>query len=223
MSAQIFTSWDDGHPLDFKLAKILAEYKIPGIFFICLNNQVTESLTKSQIQQLSQKFEIGAHTLTHPDLSKISPKRAKEEILGSKKKLEDIIGKEVTKFCYPDGKFNSEIIKLVKNAGFIYARTASWFHTEVSKNPLVTNPTIHFYPHPRIINLAHLLKEKNWGALTFYFKNGLPSSLLTLPKIFLEKTQKEGGIFHLWGHSWEIEELNLWWELERVLRFLRKA
>jgi hypothetical protein len=34
----------------------------------------------------------------------------------------------------------------------------------------------------------------------------------------LERTAQLGGTFHLWGHSWEIEQENLWGVLERFLR-----
>ena len=29
-----------------------------------------------------------------------------------------------------------------------------------------------------------------------------------------------GGVFHLWGHSWEIEQFGLWKELETLLKML---
>ena len=30
--AYITTSWDDGHPLDFRVAELLAKYGLPGTF-----------------------------------------------------------------------------------------------------------------------------------------------------------------------------------------------
>src|SRR4051794_23387698 len=44
----------------------------------------------AQIKEwLAAGHEIGAHTLTHPYLTRISPEQAREEISASKKKLED--------------------------------------------------------------------------------------------------------------------------------------
>jgi hypothetical protein len=34
-------------------------------------------------------------------------------------------------------------------------------------------------------------------------------------------TINNGGTFHLWGHSWEIERLGLWGKFEEILRLLR--
>ncbi len=48
-------------------------------------------------------FEIGSHTLTHPDLSAISRERATREIVASKSVLEDRLGQPVVTFAYPYG------------------------------------------------------------------------------------------------------------------------
>lgn len=61
---------------------------------------------------------IGAHTCTHPRLSKISRARAREEILSSKKKLEDRFDVSVDHFAYPFGDYDEEVVALVREAGF---------------------------------------------------------------------------------------------------------
>lgn len=61
---------------------------------------------------------IGAHTLTHPKLTKITEAEARREIRDSRKKLEDIFGVEVTHFCYPYGDHNERIVALVAEAGY---------------------------------------------------------------------------------------------------------
>lgn len=43
---------------------------------------------------------IGAHTCTHPRLSRIPRDRAKEEIVSSRKKLEDMFGTAIEHFAY---------------------------------------------------------------------------------------------------------------------------
>jgi hypothetical protein len=35
-----------------------------------------------------------------------------------------------------------------------------------------------------------------------------------------ERTCQQGGLFHLWGHSWELERTNGWQKLERVLAYI---
>ncbi|MFV0481232.1 MAG: polysaccharide deacetylase family protein [Campylobacteraceae bacterium] len=73
------------------------------------------------LMQYSRLVEFGAHTLTHKNLNIISSKEAKIEIENSKKSVENLCNKECKTFAYPYGKYNNEIIDLVKNAGFTSA------------------------------------------------------------------------------------------------------
>ena len=66
---------------------------------------------------------IGAHTCTHPRLSKISRQQAREEIAAGKKKLEDRFGLPVEHFAYPFGDYDEGVVDLVREAGFKTACT----------------------------------------------------------------------------------------------------
>jgi len=35
-----------------------------------------------------------------------------------------------------------------------------------------------------------------------------------------DRVMATGGVYHLWGHSWEIEERGEWERLERVLSYI---
>jgi hypothetical protein len=37
-----------------------------------------------------------------------------------------------------------------------------------------------------------------------------------------DRALKEGGVFHLWGHSWEIEKYGLWEKLERFFAHVKE-
>jgi peptidoglycan/xylan/chitin deacetylase (PgdA/CDA1 family) len=67
--------------------------------------------------------EIGAHTLTHPRLTRITREQAREEIFSSKKKLEDTFGCPIHHFCYPYGDHDAAIMDLVAEAGYRSACT----------------------------------------------------------------------------------------------------
>lgn len=66
---------------------------------------------------------IGAHTCTHPRLSRIPRAQAKEEIRASKKKLEDRFGQPIEHFAYPFGDYDEEVVEMVREAGFRTACT----------------------------------------------------------------------------------------------------
>ena len=67
------------------------------------------------------RFE--AHTVTHPNLLAVGEQRAREEIAGSKRELEERLGREVPVFCYPAGLFGAREVELVAEAGFRAACT----------------------------------------------------------------------------------------------------
>lgn len=79
-------------------------------------------LNWDEIREMNEQgITIGSHTHTHCDLTQISPKRVIEEIRKSKKIIEEKIKMPVHFFCYPRGKFNNKIKKMVKDAGYLGA------------------------------------------------------------------------------------------------------
>jgi peptidoglycan/xylan/chitin deacetylase (PgdA/CDA1 family) len=69
-------------------------------------------------------IEIGAHTVNHPSLASLSIDSQRKEILGSKVRLEEILGGSVKSFSYPFGKqydYDPETVALVQEAGFSVA------------------------------------------------------------------------------------------------------
>jgi len=79
-------------------------------------------MTKDELLQLqSAGMTIGAHTLTHPMLSRQEPEGAYGEILQSRAVLESALGTEVWAFAYPFGDPQSikpEISHLAEKAGY---------------------------------------------------------------------------------------------------------
>ena len=86
-------------------------------------------LSWDEIKEMSRnQVYFGAHTVSHPILSKISLESAKSEILESKRKIEGEVGREVVTFCYPDGRLddvNDDIEEILESSGFKCAVTTS--------------------------------------------------------------------------------------------------
>ena len=214
MKRKILVSIDDGHPLDTTMAGLLLKHRIPAVFYIAPE---WSDLGKRQILKISGLggcdfckrvkglFEIGAHTMTHPhDMKKLSDEEAMNEIAGSKKALEKMMGfkKKVTKFCYPKGKFNERTKELVKKAGFKEARTVRALNIEFPDDPYETDPTIHIHPDKR---------EYKDGKTWVHYGYSL-----------FDQVVKEGGRFELWGHSEEVERYNMWEFLDDFLGYMDK-
>src|SRR4051812_19728616 len=76
-------------------------------------------MNQEQIREwLAAGHEIGSHTMTHPNLRHLSASDAREEIIGSKKSLEDRFGIAIRHFCYPFGSWNESVRDLVIEGGY---------------------------------------------------------------------------------------------------------
>lgn len=62
--------------------------------------------------------DFGAHSVSHPILTNLPMGQAKWEISQSRKDIGQKLGKEVTAFSYPNGDFNAEIVRFIKESGF---------------------------------------------------------------------------------------------------------
>ena len=79
-----------------------------------------------QIRRLHDAgMEIGGHTVNHPILRVLEEAEARAEIVGGKRRLEEITGAPVTLFAYPNGKpgqdYGLRDVALVRQAGFAAA------------------------------------------------------------------------------------------------------
>jgi peptidoglycan/xylan/chitin deacetylase (PgdA/CDA1 family) len=76
-------------------------------------------LTWSQLREIAKTgIEIGAHTMSHPPLDSVRPKRACIEIVQSRRSLEDGLGSAVESFAYPYGYLCGAVRDLVVAAGY---------------------------------------------------------------------------------------------------------
>lgn len=68
-------------------------------------------------------MDIGSHTRTHANLTKLPLEEAREQIVASKQELEQALDCEVRHFCYPYGWFASEHRDMTQQAGYATATT----------------------------------------------------------------------------------------------------
>lgn len=68
-------------------------------------------------------MEIGAHSVSHPDLTTLSQADAAAQIGQSGATIAAEIGAPVRSFCYPGGRFNDLVAALARDAGYTSATT----------------------------------------------------------------------------------------------------
>jgi|SRR5581483_1095112 len=225
--AKVFvtTSWDDDHGSDLQLAEMLSAYGIRGTFYVPTGKLGTGScLSTGDIRNLAVGgFEIGAHTVSHAILPSLNHEELVREVGECKKVLQQILSAEVSMFCYPKGRFNSDVVNAVKNAGYRGARGARMLSLGDTSEPFKIPVTVQAFPHSRTNYVRNLLRR---GALRSLLRSS-PELVhfrdwVHLGKIMFDRVLRHGGIWHLYGHSWEIQRRNLWPQLKDMLQYVSR-
>lgn len=85
----------------------------------------------------AQGWEVGAHTQTHPHLTRLSPEDARQEIRQCRDDLQELTGAEVVSFCYPYGDFNEQVVQMVRAGGYRVACTVHKGLISLQDDPLL--------------------------------------------------------------------------------------
>lgn len=215
----VTTSWDDGHHLDSRLAGLLADHDLPATFYVATRNveiPKRNRLSAAALREIARHFEIGGHTLNHLPLTTLSEHEAEQEIRNGKDELEGMLGRSLTSFCYPLGRYRATHVRLVEKAGFTVARTVKRARLDPG-HPLEMATTANAYRHlvdgPQAVRLARFRP----GRTMRYFQDWDELAMR-----WFDSCLRGGGVFHLWGHSWEVDQRGDWDRLTRVLAYIAR-
>jgi hypothetical protein len=218
----ITTSWDDGHPLDLHVAELLSKYGLRGTFYIPMIAE-NETMPAAQIRELSLAFEIGAHTLHHAVLTEATEQKAWQEISGSKSWLENNTGLSCLMFCPPKGKYTNRHLEMARKAGYLGVRNVELLSLDFPRKNagiMLLPTTIQSYPHSSITFAKNAIKRMALKNLLRLMTRCRSTDWPALARSLLRESLRYGGVFHLWGHSWELQETGQWQRLDEALRYM---
>jgi peptidoglycan/xylan/chitin deacetylase (PgdA/CDA1 family) len=126
----VVVTMDDGDPsvID-NAAPIFERHGVPYVVYV-IPGRIGQNnhMSKAQIRELSDNgAEIGSHTMTHRSVTSLTAREMKDELVRSKKAIEDITGREVTSFAYPFGTlrdFDRQAGEALRKAGYRMAFTS---------------------------------------------------------------------------------------------------
>lgn len=114
-SPRVALTFDDGYR-DFRrhVVPILHEYDVPATVFVIAdavenptfahNDRYDyEYMGQAELETLvgDDLVTVGNHTRSHPHLSELTRDELEREIVGAKHRLEDLLGADVRRFCFP--------------------------------------------------------------------------------------------------------------------------
>ncbi len=184
-------SFDDGVLQDLRIIAIMNKYGIKGTFnlnsgFLGMPprlddyGSVREVIQASKVKEAYAGHEVAAHTLTHPDLRKLTEETIKRQVEIDQKLLTELVGYDVIGMAYPLGFVSEEKkeIKVLKETTIRYARTVnSTNNFDLQTDLLEFNPTAH------------------WNA----------KNVDELIDAFLATDTDKPQLLYLWGHTYEID------------------
>lgn len=217
---RITTSWDDGHALDLRVAELLAKHGFGGTFYVpCRNREGRPVMTGAELRSLGASFEIGGHTVDHMPLRGLPAAQRDHQIRNGKRRIEEVLGRAIAGFCYPGGGNDLGVRDAVRAAGFRYARSSTNLSIDPPEDRFRIATTLQLFPHRRATYVRNFARRGTWPGralpLAICLRAGSLDDCLAH---LLRFAARRAGVFHLWGHSWELEEHGLWGTLDRFLR-----
>jgi peptidoglycan/xylan/chitin deacetylase (PgdA/CDA1 family) len=136
----VVLSFDDGYLSQFSVAApLLHELRWPGELGLCVRfvmarkalpppyvraDGPSAQLTLADVRALiAAGWEIDAHTISHPTLTRVSATRLTHEVSGSRTVLHRLLGLPMNFFYYPRGVYDSAVVAAVRRAGYLGAIT----------------------------------------------------------------------------------------------------
>ncbi|MFC5627376.1 polysaccharide deacetylase family protein [Aliibacillus thermotolerans] len=150
----------DTYALD--MARILAEEKVPAIFFVNGHFLSDEDQMEALKEIARLGFEIGNHTMTHANLSELSTEETEQEILQLNELIKDITGEKPQFFRAPFGMNTDASKEILAREGMIWMNWTygyDWEKEFMEKEPLadIMVNTDH------LVNGANLLMhDREW-------------------------------------------------------------
>jgi peptidoglycan/xylan/chitin deacetylase (PgdA/CDA1 family) len=122
----VILTFDDGY-IDFYTTAypILRQHGFKAVTYVVpgfLNGP--NYMSTAQVQDLdAHGIQVGSHTVSHADLTKVSTAQLHHQLVESKRALEQMVGHPVLDFCYPAGMYNANAAAAVQAAGYQTATT----------------------------------------------------------------------------------------------------
>jgi peptidoglycan/xylan/chitin deacetylase (PgdA/CDA1 family) len=117
----IVVTFDNGYiPQATFAPAVMSRYGWPGV----LNEITAGHLDNARIERLLRiGWEVDSHSVTHPDLTQISPAALQYQLVASRHFLQRTFHIPANSFCYPSSRYDAAVIAAVKAAGYTNATT----------------------------------------------------------------------------------------------------
>ncbi len=184
---KVVQCWDDGVTTDIRLIEILRKYNAKATFNLNPGLMPEEretpywnhdpfpatwnyhgfkagKLSLKEIREIYDGFQVASHCWCHEVAGQCEDETFIAAAVNARKYLEDVFERPCPGFAYPCGAYTPATVKLLRDAGFAYARTVNNVADVTACDPLVLHPHCHF-----MNNSFYRLYEDAKKTGVFYF------------------------------------------------------
>ena len=120
----VVLSFDDGYADQVRRAlPALRRARWPGVLNLALDFLPGMGGRTAVRRLLAAGWEIGSHSLTHADLTALTPTAMRTELAGSRARIRRLFGVPASFFAYPYGHVSPAVVAAVRRAGYLAAAT----------------------------------------------------------------------------------------------------
>ncbi|QDX94296.1 hypothetical protein C2W64_00289 [Brevibacillus laterosporus] len=177
----IALTFDDGPNESYtpQILELLKKYGVRSTFFT-VGTRVQKNPKLAQ-QMVQQHHELANHTLTHPDMRRLSKQRIKKELETAQSIIHTTTGVAPTLFRPPGGSYNEKIVGTAKDMGYL---VVMWSWHQDTKD--WTNPGVQ-----KIVNKV-LTNVRNGDIILFHDHGGDRQQTVDALKLILPELKKRG-------------------------------
>ena len=207
-------SYDDGVVQDIHLIELLNRYGLKATFN--LNSAMLGQggilqregqriahykIRPEDVKYVYEQHEVAAHTLTHPNLTRLDEEEVVREAEEDRLRLSELVGYEVVGLAYPAAgsgpNFDERVAEILRRrTGIRYGRTTVNTDSFAPQTDL-----FRFRP-----NVYHIME---------------PDRLMAMGRRFLEEPADTPQILYIWGHAYEMDYApDRWVKLEEFFRLI---
>lgn len=196
-------SYDDGVTQDIRLIEIFNKYNLKCTFNLNSGKlgmegslswpdgkSVNHTKVKAEdVKAIYDGHEVAVHSLTHPNLTKLSDEEIIRQVEQDRINLSELCGYEVVGMAYPGGHYDDRLVDILKNkTGVKYSRAVQ--------------RTKSFEPFTDLYRYCGTLYHHvDWN------------ELFTLGEEFINLKADTPKVFYIWGHAYEFDIHPERWEM----------